>query len=62
MSELMPMPEIERASEGDDPVDEAEMAAAAFLARPVTRDARSTPTATTCGRSSSRRPMSASTS
>lgn len=33
MSELMPVPEIERASEGDDPVDEAELAAAAFLAR-----------------------------
>jgi integrase/recombinase XerD len=33
MTELMPMPEIERAAEGDDPVDEAELAAAAFLAR-----------------------------
>jgi hypothetical protein len=33
MTELMSMPEIERASEGDDPVDEAELAAAAFLAR-----------------------------
>ena len=33
MTELMPMPEIERATEGDDPVDEAELAAAAFLAR-----------------------------
>lgn len=33
MTELMPMPEIERTAEGDDPVDEAELAAAAFLAR-----------------------------
>ncbi len=33
MTELMPMPEIDRANEGDDPVDEAELAAAAFLAR-----------------------------
>ena len=33
MTELMPMPEIERASEGDDSVDGAELAAAAFLAR-----------------------------
>jgi len=33
MTELMPMPEIERAAEGDDPVDEAELAAAGFLAR-----------------------------
>ena len=33
MTELMPMPEIEHATEGDDPVDEAELAAAAFLAR-----------------------------
>jgi integrase/recombinase XerD len=33
MTELMPMAEIERATEGDDPVDEAELAAAAFLAR-----------------------------
>lgn len=33
MTELMPMPDIERSSEGDDPVDEAELAAAAFLAR-----------------------------
>ena len=33
MTELMPMPEIARAAEGDDPVDEAELAAAAFLAR-----------------------------
>jgi integrase/recombinase XerD len=33
MTELMPMPEIERAAEGNDPVDEAELAAAAFLAR-----------------------------
>jgi site-specific recombinase XerD len=29
----MPRPEIERAAEEDDPVDEAELAAAAFLAR-----------------------------
>src|SRR5918993_3827486 len=29
----MPMSEIERTAEGDDPVDEAELAAAAFLAR-----------------------------
>lgn len=33
MTELMPMSEIERATEGDDPVDEAELATAAFLAR-----------------------------
>ena len=33
MTELMPMPEIDSATEGDDPVDEAELAAAAFLAR-----------------------------
>jgi hypothetical protein len=33
MTELMPMSESERATEGDDPVDEAELAAAAFLAR-----------------------------
>jgi hypothetical protein len=33
MTELMPMSEIERTAEGDDPVDEAELAAAAFLAR-----------------------------
>jgi hypothetical protein len=33
MTALMPMPEIERATEGDDPADEAELAAAAFLAR-----------------------------
>ena len=33
MTELMPMPEIERAAEGGDPVDEAELPAAAFLAR-----------------------------
>jgi integrase/recombinase XerD len=33
MTELMPMSEIERATEGDDPIDEAELAAAAFLAR-----------------------------
>ena len=33
MTELMPMPEIKRAPEVDDPVDEAELAAAAFLAR-----------------------------
>ena len=59
MTELMPMPEIERAGEGDDPIDEAELAAAAFLARHQGR--RSTPTATTCGRSSSGRPMTAST-
>ena len=32
MTELMPMPHIERAAKGDDPVDEAELAAAAFLA------------------------------
>ncbi len=33
MCELMPMSEIERTAEGVDPVDEAELAAAAFLAR-----------------------------
>ncbi len=33
MTELMPMPEIRRSAEGDDPIDEAELAAAAFLAR-----------------------------
>jgi hypothetical protein len=33
MTELMPMPEIERAAKADDPVDEAEVPAAAFLAR-----------------------------
>jgi len=33
MTELMPMSEIKRTAEGDDPVDEAELAAAAFLAR-----------------------------
>ncbi len=33
MTELMSMPEIERASGADDPIDEAEVAAAAFLAR-----------------------------
>jgi hypothetical protein len=32
MTELMPMPEIDRAGDGD-PVDEAELAAAVFLAR-----------------------------
>lgn len=33
MTVLIPMPEIDRATEGDDPVDEPELAAAAFLAR-----------------------------
>lgn len=34
MTELIPMPELKRASDGDDPhIDEAEVAAAAFLAR-----------------------------
>ena len=33
MTELMPMPEIKRAGGGDEPIDEAEVAAAAFLAR-----------------------------
>ncbi len=33
MTDLMPTPEIERAAEGDDPIDDAELAAAAFLAR-----------------------------
>jgi hypothetical protein len=33
MTNLMPMPEIKRTTEGDDPIDEAELAAAAFLAR-----------------------------
>jgi hypothetical protein len=33
MTELMPMPDIECAAERDDPLDEAELVAAAFLAR-----------------------------
>lgn len=33
MTELMPIPEIERATKGDGPIDETELAAAAFLAR-----------------------------
>lgn len=33
VTELMPLPEIERAAEGDDPVKEAERSAAAYLAR-----------------------------
>src|SRR3954470_19714324 len=33
MTELMCVCEMERTTEGDDPVDEAELAAAAFLAR-----------------------------
>ncbi len=33
MTELMPMPEIERAAEGDGRIDGAELAAAAYLAR-----------------------------
>lgn len=34
MTELMPMPEIERASDGDDAIDEADVAALADLEQP----------------------------
>ncbi len=60
MTELMPMPEIERATEGDDPADEAEVAAAAFLARYQGRTLEAY--RYDCGRSSSGRPLTVSTS
>jgi integrase/recombinase XerD len=60
MTELPPMPEIERSSEGDDHLDEAEVAAAAFLARYQGRTLEAY--RYTCGRSSSGRPMTPSTS